>query len=170
MARLEDTRSTIDPIRAMRTIRILGTANLLLIIALGISIWWASPGSDALRIHAPATFEDQPVKVFMEARMTSEGGEPIRSGETVTSPILAVHGVLVDYGRLREGLDGLAVTVRGTRVDISPETGEFTERVVLSPGLNRLEFGVWWNGREWQKNHADVIYAKQENSEPATSL
>jgi hypothetical protein len=151
--------SDIDPNRALRTIRLLGGISLLLVVIAGVSLWWGSRGADALRINATATQENKPVTVTMEARMTSNG-KPIRTGDTVTEPIVVVHGVLADFGLLREGLDGLSVTVRGTRVDIMPETGEFSERVVLKPGKNQIEFGVWWEGRQWQRQHAEITYEK----------
>lgn len=171
-SRLKTTKqpeqADIDPSRAVRTIRILGALNLILLLLLGVSVWWGSRGADALRITATLEEHDQPVKIFMEARMTTSGGRPIRSGDTVTDPVITVHGVLSDYGRLREGLNGLSVTVRGTRVDIFPETGEFTERVVLVPGANQIDFGVWWEGRQWQKSHAEVIYKKHAESTAPT--
>jgi hypothetical protein len=153
----------IDPSRALLAIRVLGACNLLLMVALAASLWWGSRGADALRVHTPAT-ADQPVRVLMEARLSSQG-KPIRNGDTVTDPVLTVYGILADYGRLREALNGLAVTVRGTRVDVMPETGEFTERVVLSPGKNSINFGIWWDGREWQRQHTEVIFVKQERDE-----
>lgn len=152
--------SDIDPNRALRTIRILGAVNLVLFVAFGASLWWNSRAADALRINANVDdAQDQPVRVFMEARLSSNG-KPIRSGDTVTNPTITVHGVISDFARLREGLRGLSVTIRGTRADIIPETGEFTDRVVLAPGPNRIEFGVWWDGRQWQRTHADITYVK----------
>lgn len=163
MPRLEpvfkSSKTDVDPVRALRMIRILGALSLILAAGTIASWWWASRAAGALRINLETTSEGQQAKVFMEARMSSAGKE-IRSGDTVSDPTVTIHGILADFGRLREGLDGLAVTVRGTRVDIFPETGEFTEKVILTPGLNRIEFGVWWNGREWQRQHLNVIYEK----------
>ena len=160
-----ESHEDIDPERALRTIRVLGVSNLLLILALAGSLWWASRGADALRMQVSST-DDQPVRVLMEARMAS-GGRAVRNGDTVSDPVLTIHGVLADYGRLREGLDGLALTVRGTRVDVVPETGEFTERVVLSPGSNQINFGIWWDGREWQRQHVEVIFIKNTDPDDA---
>ncbi len=163
---IKSQQPDIDPQRALKTIRILGAITLVLIVVAAGGIWWGSRGADALRIIGTAQQDHQAVKVFMEARMSSNG-KAIRSGDTVTDPTVSVHGVLSDYARLREGLDGLAVTIRGTRADILPETGEFNERFVLDPGKNEIEFGVWWEGREWQRTHAQIFYNKAADPTPA---
>lgn len=167
-----DERPDIDPGRALRLIRLLGAVNLVLFVALGASLWWGSRGADALRVSVTAVTDDQPVNVFMEARLTS-ARHPVRTGDTVSDPILTVHGVVSDFARLRDGLSGFAVTVRGTRTEIVPETGEFTERVVLTPGKNQIDLGIWWEGREQQRRHVDVTYipmAPAPSTEPDQPL
>ncbi len=161
---VKDGQPDIDPAKALRTIRILGAANLLLVIALGGSLWWNSRSADALKTVADVEISASPVRVFMETRFTSDGTS-VRDGDVVTDPLLTVYGVVSEYGLLREGLPDLAVTIRGTRVDIVPATGEFTERVVLQPGENVLDISLWWSGREQRRSSVRVQYLKDEIGE-----
>ena len=165
----KDGRPDIDPAKALRTIRILGGANLLLILALGGSLWWNSRSADSLKTVADVEIAASPVKVFMETRFTSNG-KSVRDRDTVTDPLLTVYGVVSEYGLLREGLPDLSVTIRGTRVDINPGTGEFTERIVLQPGENVLDISLWWNGREQRRSSVKIEYKKDPSADAAITL
>lgn len=160
----KDGRPDIDPRRALRMIRLLGATNLLLIVALSTSMWWNSRSADAFKVVADVETSSANVKVFMETRMSSNGS-PVRDGDTVMDPLLTVYGVVSEYGLLREGLPDLAVTIRGTRVDITPGTGEFNQRVVLQPGENVLDISLWWSGREQRRSSVRINYEKQEIDE-----
>jgi hypothetical protein len=158
----------IDSTRALRTIRTLGAVNLMLLTALAGTIWWYSRAAEALRINDTVWQDVQPVRIVMESNL-SAGGKPVRNGDIIREPMVTVQGILADYALLREGLPDLYVTVRGTRMDLLPETGEFKERIPLRPGKNRIDFGIWWGGQQRELRHVEVTYLRPTDTEPSST-
>ena len=152
----------VDTGRALRMIRILGAVNLMLLAALGGTVWWHSRAAEALRINDTVWQDEQPVRIVMESRL-SAAGSPVRSGDIIREPMVTVYGILADYALLREGLPDLYVTVRGTRMDLLPETGEFKELIPLRPGKNRIDFGIWWGGQQRELRHVEVTYLRPQD-------
>ncbi|OGL73088.1 hypothetical protein A3E39_04300 [Candidatus Uhrbacteria bacterium RIFCSPHIGHO2_12_FULL_60_25] len=166
---LKSPKLQLDPVRALRVIRIQANLIILLVIALAATWVWFARVRNAVDFHVLAQEFEPPVRVSIGTKVFS-GDENITDTGIATTPFITLYGTIKDYGLLRDALPDLALTVRGTRVDVNAEIGEFAEKVLLQPGKNVIDLLVWWNGTSQYRQHYTVTYipANSATSSPAT--
>lgn len=164
------TKLQVDPIRALRVIRIQANVILLLVVALAATWVWFARVRNSVDFHVLAEEFDPPVRVTIGTKIFS-GDENITNTGIAKTPFVVLYGTIKDYSLLHNAIPDLALTVRGTRVDVKTESGEFAEKVLLQPGKNVIDLIVAWGGVSHHRQHYAVTYIPTNGnvtSSPAT--
>ncbi|HWQ99367.1 MAG TPA: hypothetical protein VN397_00785 [Candidatus Methylomirabilis sp.] len=159
--------SQIHPIRALRIIRVQANVIILLVIALAATWVWFARIRNSMDFHVLSQEFDPPVRVTIGTKVYS-GNDNITNTGIAKTPFIVIYGNIKDYGLLRDALPDLALTIRGTRVNVKTESGEFTEKVILQPGKNVIDLLVWWDGVSRHRQHYTVTYIPTSNNQTST--
>ncbi len=158
----------VDPVRALRIIRIQANVIILLVVALAGTLMWFTRVKNSVDLHVLSKDFEPQLRVNIDTKVFS-GDDNVTNTGISQSPIVTMYGKIKDFGTLNNALSDLAVTIRGTRVNIVPENGEFAEKVLLQPGQNTIDLLVWWDGVSRYRQHYTVTYipANSATSSPA---
>lgn len=159
------TKLQVDPVRALRIIRIQANAIVLLVVALAATWFWFTRVKSAVDLHVLSKDFEPQIRVNIETKVFS-GDDNITNTGISQTPLVTMYGKIKDYGALNEALPDFAITIRDARVAIIPENGEFAEKVVLRPGQNTIDLLVWWNGTSRYRQHYTVTYLQATTTSP----
>lgn len=161
--------SGIDQAHLLRTIRIQGAFNILLLVAC-ISIWaWM------MRIQRVPTIEGILSGLQPELRITMPviaygDGRQLQTQDIVQNPEITVYGQIKNFETLREHLQGFMIVLQGTTVIPKRETGEFAERLILQPGQNTVDVVLKWDGQEQKRFQYELSYIPEISTSTSPSI
>lgn len=164
-------KSAIDGRKLLRTIRIQGALIILLLIALALAGFWIwtqreeqTPTiNEAIEGLRPGVRITMPVVVYGDGRQ-------LNAEDTVHDPEVTVYGKIENFPVLRESLHDFTVLLQGTTVVMKRESGEFAERLILSPGQNIVDIVLKWGGVEQKRLQYQLDYQPKTPAETTTLI
>ncbi len=159
-------KSTIDGRKLLRTIRIQGALIIILLIVIALAgfwIWMWRHEKGTPTINETIRGLRPEVRITMPIIMYGDGRQ-LNAEDIVHDPEVTVYGKIENFPVLRESLHDFTVLLQGTTVVMKRESGEFAERLILSPGRNIVDIVLKWGGAEQKRLQYQLDYQPETSA------
>lgn len=160
-------KSAVDERKFLRTIRIQGVLIILLLIVIalaGLWIWTECHEERTPMINEMIHGLRPNVRITMPVIVYGDGRQ-LNAEDIVHDPEVTVYGKIENFPVLRESLHDFTVLLQGTTVVMKRESGEFAERLILSPGRNIVDIVLKWEGVEQKRLQYQLDYQPETFTE-----